>query len=184
MAAESDATGQAPTIHFFGRDIDLSAPQTIAGVAAAMAAAGIVIALISEAFGWKPCPLCYWQRIPYYVGLPVAALPLLFGLRPQRWFYAAAAAIFFVGFGLAVYHTLVEFGVLQGLDSCGADQLIRAESLDDFLNQTEGEVMAFCGARTPYLFGLTMSNLNALVSIDIAALFTLAALRATLLERS
>lgn len=173
MAAETDAPPLQ--IRLLGRAIDPRAPETLAGLAALMAVAGIVIAWISQAFGWKPCELCYWQRIPYYVGLPVAALPLLLGARPQRWFYALAALIFLAGFGLALYHTLVEFGVLKGLDSCGASTVSRAGSLEAFLAETDGEVMSFCGARTPYFLGLSMSNLNALASIAIAALFGLAA---------
>lgn len=175
MAGQTHAS--EPIVHLLGREIDLRAPATLAGLAALLAAAAIVIAWISEAFGWKPCELCLWQRVPYYFGLPIAAAPLLFGLTPARAFYAAAALVFLIGVGLGGYHSLVEFGVLEGLESCGADTLSRAGSLEAFMAETEGEVMAFCGARTPYLFGLTMSNLNVLASAGIAGLLAFAAFR-------
>ena len=148
-----------------------------AAIAFGLASAGLVIALISEAFGWEPCQLCLWQRYPYYFGLAMAAPAVFWGIE-RRWLFAGAAAIFAIGAGLALYHTLVELKILEGLASCSAESLKLDRNFEDFLKETENEVITDCGVRTPYLFGLTMTNLNLVVSMDIASLFAWAALRA------
>lgn len=157
-------------------EIDILDPDLLARIAATLAAAALLIALVSEQFGWKPCELCLWQRYPYYFGLALAAPALFWGIE-RRWLYAGAAVIFAIGVGLAFYHTLVELQILKGLESCGAETISRDRSFEDFLAETENEVIVNCGARTPFFLGLTMTNLNLVVSMDIAALFALAAWR-------
>lgn len=162
-----------------GRDVDLGSAATLGWLAVAVATAAYVTALISQyGFGWAPCALCLWQRAPYVLGLAFAIPALAFRLSP-RLLLAGAALCFAGGAGLAVYHSLVEFGVFQGLASCGAGGggVGVASDLEEFLRETENEVIVDCGVRTPFLFGLTMGNWNALVSADIAALFALAAWR-------
>jgi disulfide bond formation protein DsbB len=60
-------------------------PQFAAiGAILALAVATIAGAFIFQALGYAPCELCLKERLPYYAGIAVAALALVFvalGLR-------------------------------------------------------------------------------------------------------
>lgn len=159
------------------REIDLTSGEVLGWTAAGVATLGIVIALISQyGFGWEPCQLCLWQRYPYYVGLGLAAPALFWGVE-RRWLFAAAGLVFAIGAAIALYHSLVELQVLEGLASCSADPGGMPSSFEEFVKETENEVIVDCGVRTPYFLGMTMTNLNLVVSSDIATVFGLAAWR-------
>ncbi|MEL6978394.1 MAG: disulfide bond formation protein B [Pseudomonadota bacterium] len=152
--------------------------ETFAWLGLGIAVASYATALISQyGFGWEPCELCLWQRYPYVLGAALGGAGLFWSAGPRRALFAAAAAVFLAGAGLAFYHTLVEFGVLEGLASCGGATISDAATFEDFKAETEGVTPIVCGSRTPFLFGLTMTNWNLLVSLDIAFLFGFAALR-------
>ena len=62
--------------------------------------------------GYVPCKLCLEQRIPYYVGLPLALLAL-FLMQARRTGLALAlllvvAAVFAYGSGLGIYQSGAE----------------------------------------------------------------------------
>ena len=77
---------------------------------AAIGAAAILGAYYFQYFmKLAPCPLCLEQRIPYYVGIPLALI-VAFAARQKApgWLigfgFAALAVIFLIGAGLGVYH--------------------------------------------------------------------------------
>src|SRR3954451_4432032 len=83
----------------------------------AVAAATIGTALFSQhVLGYIPCKLCYLQRQPYYVAMPLAlallVLPLSDGVR--RAGLALLALIFVAGAVLGAYHAGVEWGFWLG----------------------------------------------------------------------
>lgn len=159
--------------------LDLTSAKLLGAVGLFASVAAIVTALVSEQFGWKPCALCYWQRAPYYIGAPIAAAALFAPISDgaRRGLYWTAALCFAAGTALALYHSAVEFGWIGGLDSCGASTIVSTPSLSDFTAQTADQTFSFCGVRTPYLFGLTMTNWNVLASLEIMSLFAAAAWR-------
>lgn len=171
-------TPEAPTVIRVGeRDIDLMGGETLGWLAVGMAALGLAIALVSQyGFGWAPCELCLWQRYPYYVGLGLALPALLWRVEP-RWLLAGAALVFAIGCAIAFYHTLVELKVVEGLASCDASTLGAEKTLEEFLKNSGAKPIVDCSVRTPFFLGLTMTNLNLIVSGDIASLFALAAWR-------
>lgn len=86
----------------------------------AAAIVGLVATLgslyLSEIAGFEPCVLCWYQRIAMY------PLPVIIGIAAFRrdvsvWVYAIPVAV--IGFGIAVYHYLIQ--AFPGLDSgaCG-----------------------------------------------------------------
>jgi disulfide bond formation protein DsbB len=73
--------------------------------------------------GYIPCKLCYEQRIPYYVGVPVMLLALLASvLRLPAWVLRALLAVggllMLYGLYLGVYHSGVEWGWWPGPTDC------------------------------------------------------------------
>ena len=78
-----------------------------------IAAATIAGAWIFQAFGYAPCELCLSERIPYYVGVPVAAATLVFALRRSRVLMLAGFILLFLIFafsaGFGIYHAGVKW---------------------------------------------------------------------------
>src|SRR5262245_30576048 len=103
----------------------LDEPRNAALAVLVVAAATIVGALFFEhGLGYLPCPLCLDQRIPYYVGMPVAAATALAAhFRSRRLAglgLALLALIFLISVGLGAYHAGVEWHFWPGPESCAA----------------------------------------------------------------
>jgi disulfide bond formation protein DsbB len=146
-------------------------PSVLPWIIAAVAAAVLATAHILEAFGWVPCELCLEQRIPYWVGsgialaAAIAALPR-FGLGLVSSLLMAAAAItFIVGVGLAIQHIGVEEHWWKSTCSGGAGNI----SIADLLASVGKKPIAPCDEKRPFLFGLTLTNYNLIISAGLAA---------------
>lgn len=123
------------TLEFLVKNKPLSVPAIIVG--------GSVFALLSAyisqyVFGLQPCPLCYYQRYPYWgaiaVGIILFHIPFdykkIYGL-----ILIIAISLLIVDAGIAFYHMGVEYKWFSGLQECGADA--SANSVEDILAQIE-----------------------------------------------
>jgi disulfide bond formation protein DsbB len=96
----------------------------IAGFLAVAMAATVGGALAFQYIGgYLPCKLCYEQRIPYYVGVPLMVLAFLASvLRLPAWISRGLLAIggllMIYGLYLGVYHSGVEWGWWPGPTDC------------------------------------------------------------------
>lgn len=75
--------------------------------------------------GYQPCPLCLEQRMPYYVGVPlalIAALAAVSGAKPTvpRMFLMVVGLVFAYGVYLGGYHAGAEWGWWAGPADCAA----------------------------------------------------------------
>lgn len=144
--------------------------------------ATIAGALISEhVFGYVPCMLCLWQRWPYYLGVPVAALLALAIARgaARRLVptgFALLAVIFAAGAGLGVYHAGVEFGAWPGPASCGGGGGLPA-SAGNLLERMRTTRVVACDAPALLVLGLSLAAWNALIAASLASAAGYAALR-------
>ncbi len=126
--------------------------------------------------GLAPCELCLFQRWPYYVGVPVAALAsiLALGSAGRRGdtlalLLALLALIFLVSAGLGIYHAGVEWGFWPGPTAC-TGQYVSPASSDDFLKSLESGPSVRCDQAAIRILGLSLAGWNALVSILIAVI--------------
>jgi len=134
--------------------------------------------------GFIPCKLCLQERIPYYVGLPLAVAALgtaVAGMaeRTTRLLLAAAALVFLVGAGLGVYHAGVEYGWWLGPADCGPGAASETRSTDALLAQLDTIRVVSCSEaswRFPPQWGLSFAGWNA----AIATLLTLVGLAGAL----
>lgn len=138
----------------------------------AVAAATIGGAWIYEALGYAPCELCLKQRIPYYAGIPLAALTALAARRGRerltRAGFVLLALLFAAGAALAIYHSGVELKIFAGPSEC-AGAAGKVGSMDDFLKQLQTTKVVRCDQPALWVLGLTLSNWNVLISTALAA---------------
>ena len=159
--------------------INFLTPPRAAALALIGAAATIAGAWWFEfVAGLEPCPLCLEQRLPYYLGMPLALLAIVLAHtakpRAAGMALAAFALLMVYGAGLGVYHSGIEWELWKGPDACsGGGEIPRdAGSLLESLGQ--GRVPSCTEAAWRFL-GLSLAGYNVLLS---AALTVIAAIGA------
>jgi len=129
--------------------------------------------------GYLPCPLCLEQRVPYYVGVPVALLAIWLAavgrVRASRILLFAFAVVMAYGLYLGVYQAGAEWGFWQGPTDCAtADTSVRsAGSLLQTLSKTK---LVSCTEPALRIFGLSFAGWNAVVSLILVLVALVGAL--------
>jgi disulfide bond formation protein DsbB len=152
-------------------------------VAVLVAAAMLATAHAFETFGgYAPCTLCLRQREVYWVilGLGAAFMALVRMPGGPRWREATCwvlALAFLVSCGVAVYHAGAEWKFWPGPQACASGGgAFDPSDLDAFLKGEKVRPPACDEA--PWVFaGLSMAGWNAAISLVLALLSALAALR-------
>lgn len=123
--------------------------------------------------GFVPCALCLQERVPYYIGLPIALAALLAavgGAKPTavRMLLIVAGLIFAINVYLGVYHAGAEWGWWAGPDDCGGTGG-PVGNVDDLLGQLDNIRIVSCTEATWRLLGLSFAGWNAAASIFLLA---------------
>lgn len=155
----------------------LLTPKTLALVAAFGSLALLLGAYVFQLVGYAPCQMCLWQRWPHGAAIISGAMVLMGG---SLLFWGVAGAISaLTTAALGAYHTGVERQILAGPQACsGGGGSLADLSVEDLLS-TDGIVnVVRCDEVAWALAGLSMASWNALLSLMLAALWTVAAVRA------
>jgi len=125
--------------------------------------------------GYIPCKLCYEQRIPYYVGVPLmllAALAAVFKLPGwiTRALLVVGGLLMVYGLYLGIYHSGVEWAWWPGPTDCtnvagpvdtGGKGVL--DALDKFVPPS-------CDKAALRILGLSLAGWNAIASVILAAI--------------
>ncbi|XWN29237.1 MAG: disulfide bond formation protein B [Devosia sp.] len=125
--------------------------------------------------GFTPCPLCLEQRVPYYVGIPLAMVALVLPDRMPtlaRLFMLGAAAAMVWTAGLGVYHAGAEWAFWPGPDTCGGGEAVTDAS--NLLAAIEQSSFVSCTDVQGRILGLSFAGWN-VVAAGFAAIVMLAA---------
>jgi disulfide bond formation protein DsbB len=149
------------------------------------AAAMLATAHAFQAAGYAPCTLCLQQREVYWGILAFAAavigLRLLLRARMRDgWVALCFAVLFGVSFAAAGYHAGVEWKWWPGPETCatgGAPGTITAEDLAAVLSGEKRVRPPACDEPAWIFAGLSMAGWNAVLSLVMAALSLVVAVR-------
>ena len=128
--------------------------------------------------GYVPCKLCLEERLPYYVGVPLAFVALTTALaRGPAWLWrlalALAGVVFLYGLTLGAYHAGAEWSWWPGPSDCGSTGGLTPGSTGDLLNQLKGIRIVSCTTASwrfpPAAWGLSFAGWNAVISLVLAA---------------
>lgn len=127
--------------------------------------------------GYIPCALCLKQRIPYYIGIPVAFLALIavYWRWPQiviRGAFVITGLLVMWTLILAAYHSGVEWAWWAGPTECGVtggDSDVKA-SAENLLSQLSFSKPPSCDQAAGRFLGLSFAGWNVVVSAGIAFL--------------
>lgn len=127
-------------------------------------------ALAFEHFGgFKPCQMCYWQRHAHKVVLVIAIAALItrYISKDGTWdrvFMVFIGIALAVSFGLAFWHTGVEYKWWEGPKTCSAGAIgsINAQSIADVFKP--GAKILSCEDAPWHMFNISMAGYNAFFS--------------------
>jgi len=127
--------------------------------------------------GFKPCVLCIYQRLPYYV----IAFCSIIAIVQNRFRILIAFLItisFTLSFGLALYHTGIEHKIFPPTSQCHNQlELPSYESFGELENSLLNMKPVSCDKAHFYILGFTMAELNVILSFIMLALSLFATYR-------
>ena len=125
--------------------------------------------LIEYGLGYKPCKLCIYQRIPYFVAV-LLILKMLLTTSYQKITLFILALTFLVSASLAFYH----FGIEQGFFSesliCTAGNLSENLSKEELLKLLESNPIS-CKDISFKILGFSLATINTIFSIILSVIF-------------
>ncbi len=116
---------------------------------------------VEHVLGFVPCPLCIYQRVPYYILIILAMLGLLYP-DFNRVLYKIIMLNFLLACILAGYHTAIELGILEASKTCKVGVSIPdglpIEKIKELLYSTP--VTGQCDIPSFKIFNIPMSVMN------------------------
>lgn len=143
-----------------------SARLTALAGAAVLAAAYV----IEYGFGYAPCELCLYQRLPWWIALAVlcvglAAARRLPGLLPV--FTILAGVTILAGAGIAGYHVGVEQDWWAGPAACSGTPGAEAMDLQALKDAVMAAPVIRCDEVPWSLFGISMAGYNFILALIV-----------------
>jgi disulfide bond formation protein DsbB len=150
---------------------------TIAAIAAATLGGAWFFELV---LGYRPCPLCLDQRVPYYIAVPFGLVLGILALDPRRariarWGLVLLALVLVYGSAFGVYHAGIEWGWWKGPVSCTGE--LRPPG--DILSSLQSTQFVPCDRAAWRFLGISLAGYNALIAGTLAVLALFAARAST-----
>jgi disulfide bond formation protein DsbB len=161
------------------RDTQVSAPFWRANPAAAAALTVAIVGAAAIGGAWffefvlkyQPCPLCLEQRVPYYIGIPLALAVAIAAWRGAPRALIVGGLIALAGLmlwtaGIGVFHAGVEWKLWAGPTECsGAATLGPAGGL---LNRLQDIIVVRCDEAAWRFLGISLAGYNAAIGAVLA----------------
>lgn len=126
----------------------------------------MTFALTSQyAFGYAPCELCIYQRVPYICAILFGAIGI-FAHQPKIGL-ALTSFAFFINTIIASFHVGVEQKWWEGLTSCGGN-LSSAQSLEEMRNAIMNAPVTRCDEIAWQFMGISMAGYNVMLCLALA----------------
>jgi disulfide bond formation protein DsbB len=120
----------------------------------------LVFAYISQfVFGYQPCILCLYQRVPFFVVIAVSLLALT-AKKLQKIAVTFCAILFLINCGIAFYHVGVEQKIFTGPTTCAASNLNDFDNLEDLENALKKTKAVRCDEPQFFFLKLSMAAWN------------------------
>jgi disulfide bond formation protein DsbB len=127
---------------------------------------------------YQPCPLCLEQRLPYYLGIPLALVVAIAAWRGAPRALIVGGLVVLAGLmlwtcGIAVFHAGVEWKLWAGPTECsGAPSFGPAGGL---LNRLNDIIVVRCDEAAWRFLGISLAGYNAVISAALAVVALLGA---------
>ena len=125
--------------------------------------------IIEYQLGHKPCKLCLYERIPYFLSL-LLIIKIFFIKRYEKITLLILSLVFIISAALAFYHFGIEQGYFKESLACSTGNLSENLSKDELLEQLKQETVS-CKNVSFKIFGLSLAAINTIFSICLSAIF-------------
>ena len=130
----------------------------------------IVSALIIEYYlGHKPCSLCLYERIPYFLSI-LLIVKIFFFKKYEKITFLILFLIFVVSTLLAFYHFGIEQDFFNESFVCNVENQSNVLSKDQLLKELNKNVVS-CKDVTFKFFGLSLASINTILSVILSFIF-------------
>ena len=130
----------------------------------------IISALIIQYWlGVEPCQLCFYQRIPYFLAIPLI-VKILFFKKYEKITLFILFLIFIASAVLAFYHFGIEQGFFSESFVCKVGDLSGTLSKEQLLEQLNKNSIS-CKDVSFRVLGLSLATINTILSIILSVIF-------------
>jgi len=130
----------------------------------------LVFAYIVEyKLGHKPCKLCIYERIPYFLSI-FFIVEILFSKRQGKITYLILSLIFVASAGLAFYHFGIEQGFFSESFVCESKNIEKSLTKEQLLEQLKQNTIS-CKDVSFKIFGFSLATINTIFSIILSVIF-------------
>ena len=134
----------------------------------------ILLSLISAltieyVLGHKPCSLCLYERIPYFLSA-VLIIKILFFKKYEKITLLILFLVFISSSLLAFYHFGIEQGFFSESFVCNVDNQVQILSKEQLLKELNQNVVS-CKDVTFRILGLSLAAVNTILSVVLSIIF-------------
>lgn len=125
--------------------------------------------------GYMPCKLCLEERIPYYIGIPLMLIAIVFSVKQSggvivRGLFIITALLMLYNFGLSVYHAGAEYKFWPGPADCSAAATAITTEASDLLANLNSKRPPACDRAPGYFLGLSFAGWNGIASLGFTVI--------------
>ena len=116
--------------------------------------------VLEHFFNHPPCNLCEYQRVPYFLLLLISLLSMQI---KKNWLKFFSLICLITSFAISGFHSLVERKLVEfdiGCTSTGSD----IDNIEDLRNFLEKTPLIKCDEISFAIFGMSLANLNFIIS--------------------
>jgi len=125
--------------------------------------------IIEHQLGHKPCKLCLYERIPYFLSI-LLIIKMLFIKKYERITLLILFLVFISSATLAFYHFGIEQGFFKESLACAVKNLSENLTKEDLLKELSQNTIS-CKDVSFNIFGISLAAINTIFSILLSAIF-------------
>jgi len=129
----------------------------------------ISVFIIQYGLGHKPCKLCLYERVPYFISI-LLIVKVFFFNKYEKITLLILSVIFFLTFILSFYHFGIEQGFVKESLICAADSSSIDLTKDQLLEQLKQNVIS-CKDVSFRVLGLSLATINSIFSLVLSVIF-------------
>ena len=125
--------------------------------------------IIEHQLGHKPCKLCLYERIPYFLSM-LLIIKILFIKKYERVTLLVLSLIFIGSATLAFYHFGIEQGFFSESLACTTGDLSKTLSKEELLQQLKLNSIS-CKDVSFRILGMSLAAINTIFSLILSVMF-------------
>ena len=125
--------------------------------------------IIEHQLGHKPCKLCTYERIPYFLSM-LLIIKMFFIKKYERVTLLILFFVFISSATLAFYHFGIEQGFFSESLACVTGDLSKALSKEELLEQLKQNSIS-CKDVSFRILGLSLAAINTIFSLVLSVIF-------------